>query len=155
MIRGLYPLLDPPGGKSKFVRKLTREKQAAGREYVGTVRSDESTLRDALESAGYRYGHLFSTVKYVETDTGYSWELFNLAKNRFNPGCGECQHHCYTFEGSENRIHLHHHREYPIVRPVKHQSNTLRTAGDPDHVLRDALEAAGLEWVSVDSPVYR
>lgn len=153
MIRDLYKRLDPPDEPTKFSRKLTREKTAGGPEYVCTVRESPRRIKQALRAAGYRPGRIFSTVKYIRTPGGYSWEVFNLAKNRFNPT--RKQQHCYAFRGLDDRIHLHHHREYPIVRPVKHQSDELRTPGDPDGALRGALSRTRIGWETWNRPVYK
>lgn len=155
--RNYAPNLDPPGEETVISkrRKLTRDRTPwhGPDEYICTVDCDLTELKKALRAAGYRPNH-FSTLKYVETSDGLSWERLSMATNKWNPFGGECQQHTYVFQGGDNTLHLHHHREYPIVRPVKHQSGS-RTHRDIDRVLRDALEKANIAFRTVDDQEYK
>jgi hypothetical protein len=100
------------------------------------VDADSKTLRNALASAGYAPNNT-STVKYHNASTArYAWEQGTMAKHRFDRG-GEIQQHCYWFAGHSG-MHVHHHREWPIAHPRKHQSGS-RTPGDPGGELRAAV----------------
>lgn len=154
--RRFAPKLDPPGERTFWTenRRLTRDRSPwnGPDEYICTVDCSLDELRNALKSAQYRPNH-FSTLKYVQSGQEQSWEVLSMATKKFNPFCGECQQHTYAFRGSDDTLHLHHHREYPIVRPFKHQSGS-RTHSDVDNVLRNALKEANIAYEDVSDRTY-
>lgn len=155
MRRWLYPLLDPANGPTRFFRKLTRDRTDdydgwPPAEYVCTI-SHSAPLRRALRSAKYRRIPLLSTLKYVEDNQKVVWEAGDLKRGAFQRG-GENQQHAYWFRGLDG-YHIHHHREWPILNPQKHQHGS-RTHGDPEGILRNALSEAGIQSWRMDNPEY-
>jgi len=161
-LRPLLRLLDPPTEHTWFDdhRSLTRDRTPHPHprrsndvdEYVYTVYASQGQLKAALREAGYAPNHL-STYKYVwSRNGGISWERGTMARNRLSTG-GEVMQHAYWFEGADDAIHAHHHREWPISNPSKHWGGS-RTHSDPDDALRAALEMGGLSFDVLEDARY-
>jgi len=147
------PVLDPPDSVTWWSknRPLTRDRTPSDPsipdEYVCSVQSNID-LSSVLREQRYRNNNT-STYKFIRSDE-IIWESGSMAANRFNPICKECQQHAYWFE-YEGSYHIHHHREWPIVRLIKHQSGS-RTHKDPEYYLRGALSNSGVEWWVSEDP---
>lgn len=147
----------PPIGEK---RRLIRER---GDEYVFTVRCDYDELVQTLRLYGYRSNFL-STLKYVETSSGRSWEVGSMA-HRKSP-TSRFMHHAYWHVSGDDgwSFHIGHHKERNyldlIDGPSEHtktevNGTKVRFSGDPDDVLKASLEKSNFQYKKLKNPVYR
>lgn len=168
MRRKILPTIDPLDGyigknyipPTNEKRRLIRER---GDEYVFTVRCNYDKLVEALRSYGYRSNFL-STLKYVQTSSGRSWEIGSMAY-RDNPS-SRFMHHAYWHVSDNDgwRFHIGHHKErnyLDLVDGLSEHTKTevdgtrVRFPGDPDCVLKTALERRNLHYRQLEDPLYR
>lgn len=144
--RRLWPRLDPltrPLGRP-LVNEKSRE------EYVATVDVDELEVAvDAIYSP-----NLASTLKYVELPDGT--RAYEVGSWVYRPRLfGKWQHHCYIFKAARGgSYHVHHHKEINYVYSPPGHTGREAIEGDPDDVLADVLEAAGVDHYALEYPVY-
>lgn len=148
--RAAWPPLDPIG--RRLDRPLLKQKHRD--EYVCSVWCTEKELRNALAIGGYAVNPA-ATLKYMAEDGERVYELGSWAYRW--PPLGKWQYHVYYFpaEGPGRRYHLHQHHEISWMwDPVMHMTNAKQTEGDPDGVLRDALDNHDVGYEVVETPQY-
>lgn len=146
--RRLWPRLDPltrPLGRP-LVNEKSRE------EYVATVDVDVDELEVAV--ATIYAPNLASTLKYIELPDGT--RAYEVGSWVYRPRLfGKWQHHCYIFKAANGgSYHLHHHKEINYVYSPPGHTGREAIEGDPDDVLVDGLDDAGVDHYAVTDPVY-
>jgi len=135
--RALDPIVRRP------IRPLVRDK-TKHREYVLTVECSLGELQQALFDYGFSYNPI-STKKFrrnLKGDREWTVGTWVYRDTLFSAE----QHHPYIFAVPSHGLDVHMHREANLVRhPVEHVYGN-RDRGDPDDVLRDALDEAGIGY---------
>jgi len=136
--RILYPALDSLGRQVN--RPLIRDKTNRTDELIAELDTTVGKVHDVLSNSRFRPHNLLSTLKYIESDEARhyessSWVLY--PRGLFAPG--ESQYHLWVVPVDE-KIRIYGHREWSIVYPRMHMSDTARTPADPDGYIQRALD---------------
>lgn len=148
--RTLWPALDGIG--TTLGRPMVWEKTPD--EYVCSIWATEEDLHWALVMAGYTINPL-AGLKYVVDDDGERVvERGSWAKR--TPVSAKHQHHLYYFPADNvaQRLHLHQHKEISWLFDADRHQGGPQTPGDPDGVLTDALDDAGVGYDVLSNPTY-
>ena len=135
--RALDPIVRRP------IRPLVRDK-TGHHEYVLTVDCDLDELQQALFDYGFSYNPI-STKKCRRNLNGdQEWTVGTWVYR--DTLFAAKQHHPYIFSLPRGGLDVHMHREANLIRhPAKHVFDD-QSAGDPDDVLREALDEAGIGY---------
>jgi len=132
--RTLYPAIHP---YTQSFRPLVRDKTDREDELVAVYDRERYTdVVDSLRESRFSRNTWLSTCKYVEIDGTryYESDSFVWFQNGpFQYG----QQHCYVVPVGD-KVRVYNHKEWPIFRPVKHQSGK-REAGDVDGVVQEII----------------
>jgi len=132
--RSLYPLIHP---YTKSFRALIRDKSDRTDELVRVYDRERYTdVVDALSGSKFSRNTWLATLKYVEIDGTRYYESDSFVWFQNGP-FSYGQQHCYLIP-VEDKVRVYNHKEWPIFRPVKHQSGK-REPGDVDGVVTEAL----------------
>jgi hypothetical protein len=132
LLRSVHPLATRVG------RPTIREKGPA--DYVCTVPIPAESLEQVLYPT-YRRNFL-ATKKYREPSGDRQWAAGSwVHTHTFD---GKDQHHVYVFPAPDGGTDVYAHREANVTDPDGHQHGP-QIPGDPDEILRDTLEDAGVE----------
>jgi hypothetical protein len=116
------------------------------KEYVASVTISEDELERVLYQGGY-HRNLGAAKKYRAGSDGEDiWAIGSWAHRESL--MADMQDHATLFPGhGEYTVDIYHHRETSwVAHPIKHYFNVEQTDGDPERTLRDALDAADVEW---------
>lgn len=158
-VRRIEPLFGPDDGWVENTRKIAwrvaqrrlghkhtfvREKGTA--DYICTTEASAQQVVGALYSSGYQR-NILSTVKYRvrdgEDEYVHSAWVYDLADTY-------TQHDVFLWKRGDV-VDIYGHREPSVRYPDAHLDLSTGTHGDPDNRLRDTLDAAGIDYTTVDT----
>ena len=144
----LHELLSSFGGYA--------EAQSPRVDYVCTVDIGEEELEKVLYQGGYHRNLLAAIHTRVLPDDAPAGAEKSEGSWVYRPSfLASRQHHGRLYPAVDgDGIDLYAHNEYSnIVRPIKHYRSKNMDHGDPNHTLRDALDAAGIDYTVNDDLV--
>lgn len=153
--RALFPRLDPWGRRlgrrlRGRPRPFVRRKREGGKDYVTTAHGSISNIARTLYNAGYRL-NLLATLKFVVNHKDERrYERLSMVMR--HPDDAK-QTHVYAFFTLRG-YHLHQHIETDYLEDPRGHETDRQTHGDPNHTLRDALDAAGIKHTKYEKPQY-
>jgi hypothetical protein len=123
---------------SRLGRPTVRAKGPS--DYVCTVPTAVESLERVFEPVYQR--NLLATKKYRERDESTQWAAGSWVHTETYDG--DAQHHVYLFSAPGGGTDIYGHREANVTEPARHQHGP-QVHGDPDGVLRDTLDEAGVD----------
>jgi len=157
-VRRIEPFFGPDNSWAEDARKMAwrraqrhlghthtfvREKGTA--DYICTAKASAQQVVGALYSNGYQR-NILSTVKYRERGGG---EEYVHSAWVYDPADTYTQHDVFLFE-RDGVVDIYGHREPSVRHPEAHLDLSTGTHGDPDGRLRNTLDAAGIDYTTVD-----